>query len=277
MTSSGVQKEVQWFYTVSGQQLGPVTEEQLLELYNQQQIKSQDLVWCDGMKDWKTIGEVLPKIMRVIPAKPQPPQVPANPNINKVDVGDEYVMPVSPFDKQSTNNAQENSRHAWQRFVARMFDGIVYVVIAGIVLAVSLSPEQLQGWYQNLAGFSVYNVLVMLALGVIEAFFLSRTGMTPGKWIMRVRVVHSEQRFLTFSEALKRYFYVLIRGMGLGLFPLNAIFNALSYVELTQTGTTLWDKRLGSEVQYGQMQVSHKVAAAVLSAIMALTLLAMLG
>lgn len=276
MTDSTSESE-QWFYTVKGERLGPVSEVQMLDLYKQGKIKDSDLVWSVGMKDWKTISEVLPKIMRVVPVKPQPPVVPANPNIEQVEVGDEYVVPNSPFDKPRTVGQQENSRRAWQRFVARMFDGIVYVIIAGMILAFTTTEAELTIMYENFSGFSVYNIIGMLAIGVIEAVMISRSGMTPGKWIMRIRVVHAEQRFLSFNEALKRYFYVLIRGMGLGLFPLNAIFNALSYVEVTQTGSSLWDKRLDCEVQHGQMQGIHKACAVILSGIMVLTLLAMLG
>ncbi|MFT7517176.1 MAG: putative RDD family membrane protein YckC [Myxococcota bacterium] len=276
MTDSTSESE-QWFYTVRGEQLGPVSEAEMFDLYKQGKIKDSDMVWSVGMKDWKAIAEVLPKIMRVAPAKPQPPVVPANPNIDQVDVGDEYVVPKSPFDKPRTISQQDNSRRAWQRFVARMFDGIVYVIIAGIVLALTTTEAQLTEMYVNFSSFSVYNIVGMLVVGVLEALMISRSGMTPGKWIMRIRVVHADKRFLSFSEALKRYFYVLIRGMGLGLFPLNAIFNAVSYVEVTQTGSSLWDKRLDCEVQHGQMQGVHKVCAFVLSGVMALTLLAMLG
>jgi uncharacterized RDD family membrane protein YckC len=269
--------QAQWFYTLKGEHAGPISEAEMLTMHEQRQLRGSDLVWSQGMKGWKPLDEVLPKIMRVIPVKPTPPPVPANPNIEQAEVGEEYVIPQSPFDAARSVGHQENSRRAWQRFVARMFDGIFYVVIAGVVLAALFSEHEIMQAYENLSGFSMYNILMMLVLGVLEAFMISKWGMTPGKWIMRVRVVHSEQRFLSFSEALKRYFYVLVRGMGLGLFPLNAIFNTLSYVEVTQTGNTLWDKRLECEVQHGQMLGIHRASAWVLSTIMVLVILAMIG
>jgi uncharacterized RDD family membrane protein YckC len=119
---------------------------------------------------------------------------------------------------------------------------------------------------------------VLIVMGIVEVLAISRTGMTPGKWILRIRVVHSEGRFLTLTESLKRYLYVLVRGgMGFMLFPLFAIFFVLSFVEVSQTGAALWDKRLSSEVQHGIMQGMHVAVASAIGAFVALALLALVG
>jgi hypothetical protein len=119
-------------------------------------------------------------------------------------------------------------------------------------------------------------------MGIVDVFAISRTGMTPGKWILRIRVVHSEGRFLTLTESLKRYLYVLVRsGMVFMLFPkilfLGAIFFILSFVEVSQTGATLWDKQLGTEVEHGSMQGKHVAVASAIGAFVALALLAQIG
>ncbi|MAS96424.1 MAG: hypothetical protein CMO55_24815 [Verrucomicrobiales bacterium] len=41
-----------WYYASNGQQQGPVSQEQLIELYNSGQVKGTDLVWNDTMTDW---------------------------------------------------------------------------------------------------------------------------------------------------------------------------------------------------------------------------------
>jgi hypothetical protein len=65
--------------------------------------------------------------------------------------------------------------------------------------------------------------------------------------------------------------------MGFMLFPLFAIFFVLSFVEVSQTGAALWDKRLSSEVQHGSMQSKHVVVASAIGASVALALLAIIG
>ncbi|MDE0585480.1 MAG: RDD family protein [Planctomycetota bacterium] len=268
----------QWFYTIKGEQSGPVAESALIEMYNTNVLCDSDMVWSLSMKDWKPLGEVLPKIMRVIPAMTQPPQVPANPNINQVDSGGEYVLPSSPFDNPRTRDMQDNSRRAWRRFSARIIDFVFASFFTSFLWVYSLSEEAIQvvvSTPQNPPAFLLGAVLAVM--GIVEVFAISRTGMTPGKWILRIRVVHSEGRFLTLTESLKRYLYVLVRGMGFMLFPLFAIFFVLSFVEVSQTGATLWDKRLSSEVQHGSMQGKHVAVASATGAFVALALLAIIG
>jgi uncharacterized RDD family membrane protein YckC len=268
----------QWFYTIKGEQSGPVGEFELIEMYNTKVLRDSDLVWSLSMKDWKPLGEVLPKIMRVIPAVTQIPQVPANPNIKPADSGGEYVLPSSPFDNPRTRDMQDNSRRAWRRFSARIIDFVFASFFTSFLWVSSLSEEAIQEVVsspQNPPAFLLGAVLAVM--GIVEVFAINRIGMTPGKWILRIRVVHSEGRFLTLTESLKRYLYVLVRGMGFMLFPLFAIFFVLSFVEVSQTGAALWDKRLSSEVQHGSMQGKHVAVASAIGAFVALALLALIG
>lgn len=50
----------EWYYAVGGQQQGPVTEAALREMLARGEIKSEDLVWRDGMAQWQPAGQVLP-------------------------------------------------------------------------------------------------------------------------------------------------------------------------------------------------------------------------
>ncbi|MDP6963021.1 MAG: RDD family protein [Planctomycetota bacterium] len=266
-----------WYFACDGKQDGPISEEQLLDYHRQRKLRDDDLVWAEGMRDWKPLGEVLKKIMRVEPVKPQPPQVPQNPNMSVVTNSDEQGVASHPLSQPRSATQQVNSQNAWKRFVARMFDSVCYVIIGGILMAVFMTEEQLEQAVGTFSGMSGYSFVLMLSLGLIEAAFISKWGMTPGKWVMRIRVVHKDQRFLSYFEALKRTLFVFVRGMGLGLFPLNVIFNALSYVEVTQTGNAIWDKRLGIEVQHAQMHIQHKVCSTILAVVMTLLILALLG
>jgi len=173
---------------------------------------------------------------------------------------------------------QDNSRRAWRRFSARIIDFVYASFFTSFLWVSSLSEEAIQEVVsspQNPPAFLLGAVLAVM--GIVEVFAINRMGMTPGKWILRIRVVHSEGRFLTLTESLKRYLYVLVRGMGFMLFPLFAIFFVLSFVEVSQTGAALWDKRLSSEVQHGSMQGKHVAVASAIGAFVALALLALIG
>lgn len=48
----------EWFYAKNGQQVGPVTMEQLRELARSGGLDPKDLVWTSSMKDWTPAGQV---------------------------------------------------------------------------------------------------------------------------------------------------------------------------------------------------------------------------
>lgn len=47
-----------WHYAKDGEQKGPVTEEELKQLFESGQISSSDLVWKEGMAEWSSYGSV---------------------------------------------------------------------------------------------------------------------------------------------------------------------------------------------------------------------------
>lgn len=47
-----------WFYTINGEQKGPVSEDELKQLFDSGLIKLTDLVWREGMSDWASYGSV---------------------------------------------------------------------------------------------------------------------------------------------------------------------------------------------------------------------------
>ncbi len=53
---------MEWFYAVNGQQQGPITEAQLMELRRSGAINSETLVWREGMSDWQPVSAALPAI-----------------------------------------------------------------------------------------------------------------------------------------------------------------------------------------------------------------------
>ena len=49
---------MEWYYSNNGQQAGPVSEEQLAELFRNGTVKPSDLVWNETMTEWTPIGKV---------------------------------------------------------------------------------------------------------------------------------------------------------------------------------------------------------------------------
>ena len=49
-----------WYYAIGSERKGPVTEAELDQLAAQGELRSDTLVWRDGMADWKPLAEVRP-------------------------------------------------------------------------------------------------------------------------------------------------------------------------------------------------------------------------
>ncbi|MEC5126931.1 CD225/dispanin family protein [Verrucomicrobiales bacterium BCK34] len=49
---------MEWYYASNGQQQGPVSQEQLMELFQKGEVKTSDLVWNETMTDWVPFGNV---------------------------------------------------------------------------------------------------------------------------------------------------------------------------------------------------------------------------
>src|SRR4051812_44718262 len=51
----------------SGEQFGPYTDEQLLEMHNADQILEEDLIWDPKAEAWENAGEYILKRLKVTP------------------------------------------------------------------------------------------------------------------------------------------------------------------------------------------------------------------
>lgn|GEM_PF-1154024 len=75
----------QWHYTKAGEQHGPVTAAELKELAKSGELSPEDLVWKEGMSEWKPArsvnGLLSTRTVPLPPPKPSSPQAPASANV----------------------------------------------------------------------------------------------------------------------------------------------------------------------------------------------------
>jgi hypothetical protein len=93
----------------------------------------------------------------------------------------------------------------------------------------------------------------------VEALFLSVGGATPGKWIFGIRVTSLNGENLTYGKALKRAVLVFVLGDGFGVPIVNLLPRLYAYRRLTKTGSTLWDKSIGSVVTHKKWGVIRAI------------------
>jgi RDD family. len=87
----------------------------------------------------------------------------------------------------------------------------------------------------------------------VEPFCLSTFGTTPGKFLLKTRLIYNAPHALTYGQALKRSAKVWWRGLAVG-FPLISLGTLIyAYRMLRANGRTTWDAEEGFRVSHGRI------------------------
>jgi len=149
----------------------------------------------------------------------------------------------------------------WIRFWARLIDNTILGLLLGYTWILLIPKFYVLDIRYTLGyGFSLLNFLIW---ALIEAYFISKWGCTPGKWFLNTKVQNAKGGNLSYRKALKRVLLVLLYGEGLLIPFVSAIFNIVSYLRLTDKGITKWDEQEEVIVSHNKIEV-YKVVLAVL-------------
>ena len=127
-----------------------------------------------------------------------------------------------------------------RRFMARMMD--VY-----LALLIPLFLFEGMAWYETLP--IPYGIQMILILAIVEPILLTLFGTTPGKWLMRIRILHQDGRKLNLLEAVKRTWLVMILGIGLGIPFVSDICAFWGWQTVDGGKQVIWDRLSGSVVE----------------------------
>lgn len=131
--------------------------------------------------------------------------------------------------------------HPWRRYLARMFDILVYTLIWSAFLAfvfhVNLATRSNLG--------NMFDSLVAMAIMlVLEPLWLRLFGTTIGKVIFGMRIETPDGRHLSYSEGFERTWAVIGTGMGYNIPIYNLIRLWKSYSLCTENETQPWDESI---------------------------------
>ena len=148
------------------------------------------------------------------------------------------------------------------RFIARMFDLSLFTLIF-ITFVSIFSPELIL--HTSKIILFVINLLLWV---LIEPMILSIFGNTVGKALMNTKIKSQNGDSIHFHTAFKRSFLVILAGMGLGVPLINFICNLFSLFDLRKNGMSTWDRKSGTIVLYGKVNMPRILFASLIPAIL---------
>lgn len=131
------------------------------------------------------------------------------------------------------------NHHSWRRFWARIFD---YFLIGFFFLLLTRNS------IFALNNIFLYTALQLIVLISVEAFLLARTGTTPGKSFLGIRVV-ADKAPLDFNLAWKRTFWAYVKGLWLGIPIMMFVPAWFARKVLQDSGTTIWDQACDTHIE----------------------------
>lgn len=171
-----------WYYASNGQQAGPVSQEELAELFRNGTVKPFDLVWNETMTEWTPIGKMTDFALSSPPAAASPvPQgfpSPESPKSPAEPAAFDAPPPFSPSGASSgyapiggpvPQGMPEPSSYLWQSIVVTVLCCLP-LGIPAIIFSTKVKPAYLSGDYQGSLDASKKAktwCLIALILGVI--------------------------------------------------------------------------------------------------------------
>jgi uncharacterized RDD family membrane protein YckC len=234
-----------WYYVDAGQQAGPISDSQLDEYILGGGISPDTLVWREGMENWQPCREVktamatkaLPPVIG--PARGQSQGETAgeivcaecgtlHPRDNAIRYGESWICAAcKPIHIQKIKEGVAIGAAAQAmdyagigaRALAKLLDGLIIglpAVILMVLVVVLFIP--LVG--KNRGSSELGVLLILGAIGVIafamvfyQIWCLPKYGATPGKRIMRLRVVTADGGGISWGRSIGRFFGEWVNGL----------------------------------------------------------------
>jgi uncharacterized RDD family membrane protein YckC len=245
---------MQWYYAISGQRLGPVTQAEFEQLIKDGVVKGDTLVWNQGMTSWQPYVAVAPAI--TTPPLANTSGTSATEEGTEVCVVSGKRYPKSEmiqyegkwvsgehrdtyFQRMREGVTQPGSYkygNFGARFVARFLDGLILAIAgAGVNVVLGLllygtanyfRPDPSQITMTKLFLFQGLSSLLGIAMGLGYAvYFIRRYNATPGKMALGLKLIRPDGSPLSVGRIIGRFFAEWISGLILLIGYIMAAFD----------------------------------------------------
>ena len=251
---------MQIYLARNNQQAGPYTLEQLNQMLTSQQVLLTDLVWHEGMTEWKALGELTQgklvyEPIGYNPTTPEPAPF-QNQNIHQVKI-----------EKKAALNNELASIPT--RVLAKVIDLLLWLPAAAIPsfflkaeqfnelseiqqkMQATDSPNQAVQLQQQLfslipmEAWQAMFVYILIMLG-IQAFMLAKSGQSIGKKLTKIKIVDAEtdeKVSLMRAFTLRSFIFIILNML---FMPIITIIDHI--FALSEKRQTLHDKLAKTKV-----------------------------
>ena len=251
---------MQIYLARNNQQAGPYTLEQLNQMLTSQQVLLTDLVWHEGMTEWKALGELTQGklVYQPIGYNPAPPE-------------------PTPFQNQDVHQVKIEKKAALNnelasiptRVLAKVIDLLLWLPAAAIPsfflkaeqfnelseiqqkMQATDSPNQAVQLQQQLftlipmEAWQAMFVYILIMLG-IQAFMLAKSGQSIGKKLTKIKIVDAEtgeKVSLMRAFTLRSFIFIILNML---FMPIITIIDHI--FALSEKRQTLHDKLAKTKV-----------------------------
>ncbi|MCB1206807.1 MAG: CD225/dispanin family protein [Verrucomicrobiae bacterium] len=164
-----------WYYANNGQQAGPVSQEQLGELYRNGTVKPFDLVWNETMTEWTPIGKV-DAFASAAPASPVLEPAPAQPAAAAPESESPPVLAAAVAPSPAVSGQAEPPTYLWQSIVVMLLCCLP-LGIPALVFSTKVKPAYLSGDYNAALEASkkakLFCILALVIGFVVQAIYIA--------------------------------------------------------------------------------------------------------
>jgi uncharacterized RDD family membrane protein YckC len=223
-----------WYYAVTDGKVGPVPQEEFAVLVQAGKIGPDTKVWHDGMVTWALYSDLAPAGAFPVSAAPGlhrcaecgvlfPEAEMIAFEHARVCTACKPVFVQKLKEGIAPPSGPLNYAGFWIRTGAYLIDYIILQVVNFFVvfvlmaagLSVERSPAEASYRFRVLNGAAT---LLIVGIGILYfVFFNGAFGATPGKLCLKLKIVRSDGKPITYLRAFARYFALLLSSLFLGI------------------------------------------------------------
>ena len=227
---------MEWFYAANNEKLGPVDHDTFTQLVQDRTITANTLVWRTGMADWQPYGVLVAQSNAQ--SATGAPEAGADwqqcvecgnafPAGEMLSYGDSMICATCKpifFQRLREGAALPGTMRFggfWIRVGAKLIDGIIVGVVWLILFVLVLVVFMGDAFTSDQSPSSFGGALMMIMVYVVptamqiayNTFFVGKTGSTPGKMAVGLKIVRPDGEALTYARACGRAFAEMLSGM----------------------------------------------------------------